>query len=68
MTRVLEVLATLKRAGAETLVTSLLPRFDRQQFEVGLVTLFDATPGIWRALSETRELRYGAWASGLGWM
>lgn len=45
MIRVLEVLATLKRAGAETMVTSLVRGLDRTRFEPHVVTLFDATPG-----------------------
>ncbi len=43
--RVLEVLATLKRAGAERMVTSLVQRLDRNRFDPHVVTLFDATPG-----------------------
>ena len=62
MIRVLEVLATLKRAGAETLVSSLLSRFNRQQFECGLVTLFDSSPGDLEA--EVRELRIPLWRLG----
>src|SRR5688500_11373922 len=42
--RVLEVLATLKRAGAETLVTSLVAGLDRSRFEPAVVTLYDASP------------------------
>ncbi|HYO83500.1 MAG TPA: glycosyltransferase, partial [Bryobacteraceae bacterium] len=45
MIRVLEVLATLKRAGAENLVASLVSRFDRSRFECQVVTLFNATEG-----------------------
>lgn len=44
MIRVLEVLATLKRAGAETLVTSLVSGIDCSRFEPAVVTLFDASP------------------------
>ena len=44
MIRVLEVLATLKRAGAETMVASLVCRLDRTRFEPAVVTLFDSTP------------------------
>jgi glycosyltransferase involved in cell wall biosynthesis len=43
--RVLEVLATLKRAGAEMLVASLVSRLDRRRFEPAVVTLYDASEG-----------------------
>jgi len=43
--RVLEVLATLKRAGAETMVASLVERLDRRRFEPHVVTLFDGVAG-----------------------
>jgi glycosyltransferase involved in cell wall biosynthesis len=42
--RVLEVLATLKRAGAETMVTSLVRGMDRARFEPRVVSLYDAFP------------------------
>jgi glycosyltransferase involved in cell wall biosynthesis len=42
--RVLEVLATLKRAGAETLVASLVSGLDRTRFEPAVVTLYGASP------------------------
>jgi glycosyltransferase involved in cell wall biosynthesis len=42
--RVLEVLATLKRAGAETLVASLVSGLDRSRFEPAVVTLYNASP------------------------
>ena len=44
MIRVLEVLATLKRAGAEMLVSSLVAGLDRSRFEPAVVTLYDASP------------------------
>jgi glycosyltransferase involved in cell wall biosynthesis len=43
--RVLEVLATLKRAGAERMAVSLACRLDPDRFETGVVSLFDAFPG-----------------------
>ena len=42
--RVLEVLATLKRAGAERVAVSLASRLDRSRFETAVVSLFDAFP------------------------
>lgn len=44
MTRIVHVLATLKRAGAETMVSSLVSRLDRAQFDPVIVTLFDESP------------------------
>lgn len=43
--RVLEILATLKRAGAERMAVSLARRLDPGRFETGVVSLFDAFPG-----------------------
>ncbi len=43
--RVLEILATLKRAGAEHVATALACRLDRDRFETAVVSLFDAFPG-----------------------
>lgn len=43
--RVLEILATLKRAGAETMAVSLACRLDTKRFETGVISLFDAFPG-----------------------
>jgi glycosyltransferase involved in cell wall biosynthesis len=40
--RVLEILATLKRAGAEHVATSLACRLDRKKFETAVVSLYDA--------------------------
>jgi glycosyltransferase involved in cell wall biosynthesis len=39
--RVLEVIPTLKRAGAENVVAALAGRLDRGQFELGVVSLYD---------------------------
>jgi glycosyltransferase involved in cell wall biosynthesis len=41
MIRVLEVLATLKRAGAETVAVALAERLDRSRFEPAVVSLYD---------------------------
>ncbi|MBA3974262.1 MAG: hypothetical protein C0504_08615 [Candidatus Solibacter sp.] len=43
--RLLEVLATLKRAGAERMAVSLARRLDPARFETAVVSLFDAFPG-----------------------
>lgn len=45
MIRVLEVLATLKRAGAERMTVSLACGLDRSRFETRVVSLYDAFPG-----------------------
>ena len=45
MIRLLEVVATLKRAGAETLVSSLVRRLDRARFAPAVVSLYDPFPG-----------------------
>ena len=51
--RVLEVLASLKRAGAERMAVSLACRLDRSRFETAVVSLFDAFPdGLEPVLSE----------------
>lgn len=42
--RILEVLATLRRAGAETVATSLACGLDRARFEANVVSLYDAFP------------------------
>ncbi|MBS1857963.1 MAG: glycosyltransferase [Acidobacteria bacterium] len=44
-TRVLEVLATLKRAGAERTAVTLAAGLDRARFECEVVSLYDASPG-----------------------
>jgi glycosyltransferase involved in cell wall biosynthesis len=43
--RVLEVLATLKRAGAERVAVTLACRLDRARFETAVATLYDPFPG-----------------------
>jgi glycosyltransferase involved in cell wall biosynthesis len=43
--RVLEVLATLKRAGAERTAVTLAAGLDRPRFECEVVSLYDAFPG-----------------------
>jgi glycosyltransferase involved in cell wall biosynthesis len=43
--RVLEVLATLKRAGAERTAVTLATGLDRARFECEVVSLYDAFPG-----------------------
>jgi glycosyltransferase involved in cell wall biosynthesis len=43
--RVLEVLATLRRAGAERVAVSLACGLDRARFETAVVSLYDAFPG-----------------------
>ncbi len=43
--RVLEILATLKRAGAERMAVSLACRLDPNRFETGVVSLYDAFAG-----------------------
>lgn len=42
--RILEVLATLRRAGAENMATSLACGLDRGRFEIEVVSLYDAFP------------------------
>lgn len=42
--RVIEVLASLKRAGAERMAVSLACRLDRDRFEPAVVSLYDAFP------------------------
>jgi glycosyltransferase involved in cell wall biosynthesis len=45
MIRVLEVLATLKRAGAERMAVSLACGLDPSRFQPAVVSLYDAFPG-----------------------
>lgn len=53
--RVLEVLASLKRAGAERMAVSLARGLDPDRFESGVVSLFDAFPeGLEPELEEAR--------------
>lgn len=42
--RVLEVIPTLRRAGAENMVASLASRLDRDRFQTGVVSLYDPFP------------------------
>jgi glycosyltransferase involved in cell wall biosynthesis len=55
--RVLEVLASLKRAGAEQMAVSLVCGLDPDRFETGLVSMYDATPGGFEAVLEERWVR-----------
>ena len=43
--RVLEILASLKRAGAERMVVSLASSLDPERFETQVISLYDAYPG-----------------------
>lgn len=54
--RVLEVLATLRRAGAERIAVSLAARLDRTRFETGVVSLFDAFPGGFEPVLEEHHV------------
>jgi glycosyltransferase involved in cell wall biosynthesis len=47
--RVLEILATLKRAGAERMAVSLACGLDRGRFEPAVISLYDALPGGFEA-------------------
>jgi glycosyltransferase involved in cell wall biosynthesis len=55
--RVLEVLATLKRAGAEHVATSLACQLGRDRFETAVVSLFDPFPGGLEPLLEAQGVR-----------
>ena len=55
-TRILEVTATLKPAGAENIVVSLASALDPTRFEVGVVSLFDAFPEGLEPLLEQRNI------------
>ena len=44
-TRILEITATLKPAGAENVVLSLASGLDRSRFDIAVVSLYDAFPG-----------------------
>lgn len=52
----LEVLATLKRAGAERVAVSLAERLDPARFETAVVSLYDAFPGGFDAELEARAI------------
>ncbi len=54
--RVLEVLATLRRAGAERIAVTIAARLDRARFETGVVSLFDAFPGGFEPQLAEREI------------
>jgi len=56
MIRVLEVLATLKRAGAEVMASSLATRLDRGRFRPGVLTLFNETPGDLGPIVESADV------------
>ncbi|MBI4876624.1 MAG: glycosyltransferase [Acidobacteria bacterium] len=55
--RVLEVLATLKRAGAERMAVSLACRLDPRRFETAVVSLFDAFPEGFESVLEEHGVR-----------
>jgi glycosyltransferase involved in cell wall biosynthesis len=52
--KVLEVLPTLKRAGAERMAVSFAGGLDRLRFETGVVSLYDAFPGGLEPVLETK--------------
>lgn len=60
--RVLEVLATLKRAGAERMAVTLACGLDRARFETAVVTLYDPFPGGFEPVLEQAGIRL--WALG----
>jgi glycosyltransferase involved in cell wall biosynthesis len=47
--RVVELLATLRRAGAERMAVSLACRLDPERFETAVISLYDAFPGGFEA-------------------
>jgi glycosyltransferase involved in cell wall biosynthesis len=55
-TRVLEVLASLRPAGAENVVLSLASGLDRSRFDTAVVSLYDAFPGGLEPLFQTRRV------------
>jgi glycosyltransferase involved in cell wall biosynthesis len=55
-TRILEVTATLKPAGAENVIVSLASALDPSRFEVGVVSLYDAFPNGLEPLLEDRRI------------
>jgi glycosyltransferase involved in cell wall biosynthesis len=55
--RVLEVLATLKRAGAERVAVELARGLDRTRFETALASLYDPFPGGMEPLLEEAGIR-----------
>jgi glycosyltransferase involved in cell wall biosynthesis len=60
--RVLEVLATLKRAGAERMAVTLACGLDRDRFETAVATLYDPFPGGFEPVLEQAGIR--SWALG----
>src|SRR5438045_3197984 len=54
--RVLEVLATLKRAGAERVAVTLAEGLDLERFETAIVSLYDAFPEGFRPAVATHYL------------
>lgn len=60
--RVLELLASLRRAGAETVAVSLACRLDPARFETAVVSLYDPFPDGLEPLLEERGIR--AWHLG----
>ena len=55
-TRILEVTATLKPAGAESVIVSLASALDPSRFEVGVVSLYNAFPNGLEPLLEGRHI------------
>jgi glycosyltransferase involved in cell wall biosynthesis len=55
--RVLEVLATLKRAGAERVAVNLARGLDPARFETALVSLYDPFPGGFEPMLEEAGVR-----------
>jgi glycosyltransferase involved in cell wall biosynthesis len=55
--RILEVLASLRPAGAENVVLSLASGRDPSRFDTGVVSLYDAFPGGLEPLLEARRVR-----------
>jgi glycosyltransferase involved in cell wall biosynthesis len=54
--RVLEILATLRRAGAERIAVSLATRLDAARFETGVVSLYDPFPGGFDTVLAARDV------------
>jgi glycosyltransferase involved in cell wall biosynthesis len=54
--RVIEVLATLKRAGAERVAVSLACHLDPARFETSVISLYDAFPGGLESELEARGI------------
>jgi glycosyltransferase involved in cell wall biosynthesis len=56
MIRVLQVLPTLKRAGAERVAVSLACHLDRRRFECRVLSLYDAFPGGFEPVLEAAAI------------